>query len=214
LNEASADSAVKQAATEIGWLTLPVSRFMWHEVIATAFDAAALRRLLYTWAVTVSASLILDDSSAAAAPQLACARAAVVRRGPIWMPVNALLIRGLVTLRLYDGDDFTIECPTGSGRQMNLWQVAEEISHRLSNIFLRDAEDRRPVYGETEKFQADPQWRDYVLFYGYFHGDNGAGIGASHQTGWTGLIAELFRLFGTSASPQRDLVDRLIQASG
>ncbi|HEY7022242.1 MAG TPA: hypothetical protein VH349_14075 [Ktedonobacterales bacterium] len=119
-------------------------------------------------------------------------------RGPIWMPVNILLIRGLITFYDYFGDSFTIECPTGSGQQMTLWQVAEEISHRLASIFLRDAEGRRPVFGETAKFQTDPHWRDYVLFYEYFHGDNGAGIGASHQTGWTGTIAELLRRFGTT----------------
>ncbi|HEY7092804.1 MAG TPA: hypothetical protein VH393_06480 [Ktedonobacterales bacterium] len=119
-------------------------------------------------------------------------------RGPIWMPVNVLLIRGLITFYDYFGDTFTIECPTGSGQQMTLWQVAEEISHRLSSIFLRDAEGRRPVFGETDTFQANPHWRDYVLFYEYFHGDNGAGIGASHQTGWTGTIAELLRRFGTT----------------
>jgi hypothetical protein len=123
-------------------------------------------------------------------------------RGPIWMPVNALLIRGLVTLHDYYGDDFTIECPTGSGQQMNLGQVAEELSHRLASIFLRDAKGRRPVYGSTEKFQTDPHWRDYLLFYEYFHGDNGAGIGASHQTGWTGAVAELIRLMGTAAVAQ------------
>jgi hypothetical protein len=114
------------------------------------------------------------------------------------MPVNILLIRGLITFYDYFGDTFTIECPTGSGQQMNLWQVAEEISHRLSSIFLSDAGGHRPVFGETATFQTNPHWRDYVLFYEYFHGDNGAGIGASHQTGWTGTIAELLRRFGTA----------------
>jgi len=123
-------------------------------------------------------------------------------RGPIWMPVNALLIRGLVTLHDYYGDDFTIECPSGSGQQMNLGQVAVELSHRLASIFLRDVTGRRPVYGSTEKFQSDPHWRDYLLFYEYFHGDNGAGIGASHQTGWTGAVAELIRLMGTASVAQ------------
>jgi hypothetical protein len=116
-------------------------------------------------------------------------------RGPIWMPMNVLLVRGLVILHRYYGDGFTVECPTGSGRQMTLRQVAEEISRRLGRIFLRDAQGRRPVFGEAERFQSDPHWRDYLLFYEYFHGDNGAGIGASHQTGWTGLIARLMTLF-------------------
>jgi hypothetical protein len=123
-------------------------------------------------------------------------------RGPIWMPVNILLIRGLITFYDYFGDDFTIECPTGSGQQMTLWQVAEEISHRLASIFLRDANGRRPVFGETATFQTNPHWRDYVLFYEYFHGDNGAGIGASHQTGWTGTVVELLRRFGTAGAAQ------------
>jgi hypothetical protein len=123
-------------------------------------------------------------------------------RGPIWAPVNILLIRGLVTLYDYYGDEFTVECPSGSGRQMTLGQVAEELSHRLANIFLRDTEGRRPVYGATAKFQTDPYWRDHILFYEYFHGDNGAGIGASHQTGWTGIIAELLRWFGSARAAQ------------
>ena len=110
-------------------------------------------------------------------------------RGPIWMPVNALLVQSLRKLYSYYGNDFKIECPTGSGRVMTLWEVANDIARRLSNIFLRDKNGRRPVYGNTEKFQNDPHWRDLVLFYEYFHGDNGAGIGASHQTGWTGLVA-------------------------
>ncbi len=117
-------------------------------------------------------------------------------RGPVWMPVNALLIRALLNFYLYHGDNFKIECPTGSGRMMNLFEVAKEISDRLAGIFLRDARGRRPVYGGTEKFQADPHWRDHILFYEYFHGDKGAGLGASHQTGWTGLVAKLIQLFG------------------
>jgi Mannosylglycerate hydrolase MGH1-like glycoside hydrolase domain len=117
-------------------------------------------------------------------------------RGPIWMPVNALLIRALMSFYLYYGDDFKIECPTGSGNRLNLFEVAREIANRLSRIFLRDKSGRRPVYGGTEKFQSDPQWKDYILFYEYFHGDNGAGLGASHQTGWTGLVAKLIELFG------------------
>lgn len=117
-------------------------------------------------------------------------------RGPVWMPVNALLIRSLMSFHLYYGDNFKIECPTGSGNQMNLFQVAREIANRLTRIFLRDKSGRRPVYGGTEKFQTDPHWKDCILFYEYFHGDNGAGLGASHQTGWTGLVAKLIELFG------------------
>ncbi|MGC1296171.1 MAG: glucosidase [Alloacidobacterium sp.] len=117
-------------------------------------------------------------------------------RGPIWMPVNALLIRALLQFYLYYGDNFKIECPTGSGKLMNLFEVAREIANRLEAIFLRDKSGRRPVYGGTEKFQTDPQWKDYILFFEYFHGDNGAGLGASHQTGWTGVVAKLIELFG------------------
>ncbi len=117
-------------------------------------------------------------------------------RGPIWMPVNALLIRALMQFYLYYGDSFKVECPTGSGKMMNLFEVAREISNRLKSIFVRDKQGRRAVYGGTEKFQNDPYWRDYINFFEYFHGDNGAGIGASHQTGWTGLVAKLIELFG------------------
>lgn len=118
-------------------------------------------------------------------------------RGPIWMPVNGLIIRALIQYYSYYGNDFTIECPTGSGRYMNLYQVAAEISRRLAGIFLRDKDGRRPVYGGSRKFQEDPHWRDYIQFYEYFHGDNGAGLGASHQTGWTGIIARLMHIFAT-----------------
>ena len=117
-------------------------------------------------------------------------------RGPVWMPVNAMIIRALLNFYLYYGDNFKIECPTGSGNSMNLFAVAKEISDRLNSIFLRDEHGRRPVYGGTEKFQTDPHWRDYILFYEYFHGDNGAGLGANHQTGWTGLVAKTMQLFG------------------
>jgi hypothetical protein len=117
-------------------------------------------------------------------------------RGPIWMPVNVLLLRALLSFYLYYGDSFKIECPTGSGNLMNLFEVSREISNRLARIFLRDESGRRPVYGGTEKFQSDPHWRDYILFYEYFHGDNGAGLGASHQTGWTGLVGKLLEFFG------------------
>jgi hypothetical protein len=117
-------------------------------------------------------------------------------RGPIWMPVNALIIRALLHYFSYYGDNFKIECPTGSGNLMNLFEVAREIANRLIRIFLRDETGRRPVFGGADKFQRDPYWSDHLLFYEYFHGDNGAGIGASHQTGWTGLVATLIELFG------------------
>jgi hypothetical protein len=117
-------------------------------------------------------------------------------RGPVWFPVNALIIRALLVLYRYYGNAFTIECPTGSGVQMTLFQVAEELSRRLVGTFVNDAKGRRPVFGGARKFQDDPNWHDCVLFYEYFHGDNGAGIGASHQTGWTGVVAKLIELFG------------------
>jgi hypothetical protein len=123
-------------------------------------------------------------------------------RGPIWMPVNALLIRALLQYYMFYGDEFTIECPTGSGRRMTLYQVAEELTRRLSSVFLRDASGRRPVYGGSRKFQEDPHWRDYLHFFEYFHGDNGAGLGASHQTGWTGVIARGMHLFATSTAEE------------
>jgi hypothetical protein len=119
-------------------------------------------------------------------------------RGPIWMPVNGLIVRALLQYYTFYGDNFTIECPTGSGRQMTLYQIAQEISARLANIFLRGPDGRRPVYGGAAKFQDDPHWRDLILFYEYFHGDNGAGLGASHQTGWTGILARLMHLFATT----------------
>ena len=125
-------------------------------------------------------------------------------RGPIWMPVNVLIIRGLLQYYVYYGNDLTVECPTGSGRKMTLYQVAEELSKRLVATFLRDKDGRRPVYGGTHEFQNDPHWRDLVLFYEYFHGDNGAGLGASHQTGWTGVVARLLHLLAT-ASPEQTL---------
>jgi hypothetical protein len=117
-------------------------------------------------------------------------------RGPVWMPVNAMIIRALQNFYLYYGDNFKIECPTGSGKMMNLFEVSKDIADRLSRIFLRDEHGKRPVYGGTEKFQSDPHWRDHLLFYEYFHGDNGAGLGASHQTGWTGLVATSIQLYG------------------
>jgi hypothetical protein len=117
-------------------------------------------------------------------------------RGPIWFPVNYLLIESLQKFDYYLGDSYKVECPAGSGRMLTLWEVAADISRRLSRIFLRDTGGRRPVYGGTEKFQRDPHWCDLILFYEYFHGDLGAGIGASHQTGWTGLVAKLLQQSG------------------
>jgi hypothetical protein len=126
-------------------------------------------------------------------------------RGPVWFPVNALIVRALLSFYLYYGDNFKVECPTGSGKMMNLFEVSREISRRLTNIFVRDRDGRRPVYGGAEKFQKDPHWRDLILFYEYFHGDNGAGIGASHQTGWTGLVARLIHMNGCMDS--RELLE-------
>jgi len=123
-------------------------------------------------------------------------------RGPIWMPVNGLIIRALLQYFAYYGKEFTVECPTGSGRYLTLYEVAEEITRRLASIFLRDPHGHRPVYGGTGKFQEDPHWRDLLLFYEYFHGDNGAGLGASHQTGWTGIVARAMHLFAT-ITPQQ-----------
>jgi hypothetical protein len=123
-------------------------------------------------------------------------------RGPIWAPINALILRALLQYYTYYGDAFTVECPTGSGQHMNLYQVAEELARRSESIFLKGKNGRRPVYGGTRKFQEDPQWRDYLLFYEYFHGDNGAGLGASHQTGWTGIVARGMHLFATTTAEQ------------
>ncbi len=109
------------------------------------------------------------------------------------MPVNGMLYMALMRLGAYYGDSFKVECPTGSGNQMTLFEVAHMLGERLTKTFLRDSTGHRPVYGGSEKFQNDPFWRDYILYYEYFHGDNGAGIGASHQTGWTGLIARIIQ---------------------
>jgi hypothetical protein len=114
-------------------------------------------------------------------------------RGPVWMPVNYLIIESLQRFHYYYGDSFTVECPTGSGKYLTLEQVAEEIARRLENLFLKDAYGNRPVFGTYEKLQRDPHFCNYILFYEYFHGDNGRGVGASHQTGWTGLIAKLIQ---------------------
>ena len=127
-------------------------------------------------------------------------------RGPVWMPVNALVVRALINYYGYYGPDFRVECPTGSGHQATLYEVAQEITDRLARIFLIDKNGQRPLYGRTAKFADDPHWRDHLLFYEYFQGDNGAGIGASHQTGWTGLIASLLHYFATvSATEALDL---------
>jgi hypothetical protein len=119
-------------------------------------------------------------------------------RGPVWFPVNYLIIESLQKFHHYLGADFQVECPTGSGRMMNLWEVAAEISRRLSRTFLRGNDGRRPVFGNIEKFQTDPHWRDLLLFHEYFHGDDGTGLGASHQTGWTGLVAKLMQQSGAN----------------
>jgi hypothetical protein len=117
-------------------------------------------------------------------------------RGPVWFPVNYLMIESLQKLNHHFGDSFQMEFPTGSGNKMNLGDIACEISRRLSRLFLRNEAGERPVFGGTAKFQSDPHFRDYILFYEYFHGDNGAGIGASHQTGWTALVAKLLQQSG------------------
>jgi len=117
-------------------------------------------------------------------------------RGPIWFPVNYLLIESLQKFHHYLGDDFKVECPTGSGRYMTLWEVSQELSRRLTRIFLKDDRDMRPVHGTGSSYNDDPHWRDLVLFYEYFHGDNGSGVGASHQTGWTGIVTKLLQQSG------------------
>jgi hypothetical protein len=117
-------------------------------------------------------------------------------RGPVWFPVNFLLIESLQRYYYFFGDSLKVEFPTGSGQRFTLWEVAAELSRRLTHLFLRDAAGRRPVFGGAEKFQQDPHWRECLLFYEYFHGDNGAGIGASHQTGWTALVAKLLQQSG------------------
>jgi hypothetical protein len=123
-------------------------------------------------------------------------------RGPVWFPGNYLLIEALQRFDFYYGKDFKVEFPTGSGKMLTLWEVSQELSLRLSNIFLKDTEGRRAVYGNDEKFQNDENWRDHILFYEYFHGDKGCGLGASHQTGWTGLIGKLLQQSGEYAREQ------------
>jgi hypothetical protein len=117
-------------------------------------------------------------------------------RGPVWFPVNYLIIESLQKFHFFLGDDFRVECPTRSGRQLNLWEVSIELERRLTRIFLRDEKGERPVYGSAAKFQRDPYWHDLPLFSEYFNGDTGAGLGASHQTGWTGLVAKLIQQSG------------------
>src|SRR3989442_15899064 len=126
--------------------------------------------------------------------------------GPVVVPGELSLIESLQKFHYFYGDSLKIECPTGAGAKLNLWQVAAELSRRLTRIFLRGKDGRRPVFGHTEKFQRDPHWRDVVLFYEYFHGDEGAGIGASHQTGWTGLVAKLLQQSGEQPEPRAEAV--------
>jgi hypothetical protein len=124
-------------------------------------------------------------------------------RGPIWFPINFLLVEAIQKFHHYYGDDFLVECPTASGEKRTLWQVAAEISRRLESIFLRGADGGRPVFGESEVIQRDPHWRDYVPFHEYFHGDSGRGVGASHQTGWTGVVAKLLEQTVTQMAAPR-----------
>jgi hypothetical protein len=124
-------------------------------------------------------------------------------RGPIWFPTNFLLVESLQKFHHYLGEDFKVEFPTGSGKMMTLWEVAGELSRRMTNLFLRDEKGHRPVFGGLEKFQTDPHWRDLVLFHEYFHGDSGAGVGASHQTGWTGVVTKLMQQSGESRSRKK-----------
>jgi len=132
-------------------------------------------------------------------------------RGPVWFPMNLVILRGLVQLHRYYGDRLKVECPTGSGRELNLLQIAGEIAGRLTTTFTQDENGRRPVFGGIEKFQTDANWHDLLLFHEYFHGDNGAGIGASHQTGWTGTVALLFLLSGGLRTPADELAARAAQ---
>jgi hypothetical protein len=117
-------------------------------------------------------------------------------RGPIWFPINFLLIEALQKFHHYFGDSYQVECPTGSGRMVTLWEVAADLSRRLTRIFLNDETGRRPVFGNVEVFQRDPYWHDLIPFHEYFHGDTGVGLGASHQTGWTALVAKLLQQSG------------------
>ena len=123
-------------------------------------------------------------------------------RGPIWMPMNVLIIRALLQYFDYYGNEFKVELPTGSGKLMTLYEVAENIGKRLTSMFLKNDQGMRPIYGGTKKFQEDPYWKDNILFFEYFHGDNGAGLGASHQTGWTGVISSIMHLFATTTADE------------
>jgi hypothetical protein len=120
-------------------------------------------------------------------------------RGPVWFPLNFLLIEALQRHHYFLGDDFKVALPTGAANQATLWEVTSDLSYRLISIFLKDATGRRPVNGGREKFHSDPHWSDLILFYEYFHGDTGAGLGASHQTGWAGVVAKLIRQYGEYA---------------
>jgi hypothetical protein len=120
-------------------------------------------------------------------------------RGPVWFPLNFLLIESLQKHHYFLGNDFKIELPTGSGKQASLWDVTTDLSYRLISVFLKDDAGRRPVYNDREKFQSDPHWRDLILFFEYFHGDTGEGLGASHQTGWTGVVAKLIQQYAEYA---------------
>jgi hypothetical protein len=122
-------------------------------------------------------------------------------RGPIWMPINTLILAALLHYYLYHGPEFKVECPTGSGVMLDLFGVAREVAARLQRIFLKDAEGRRPLYARHPRFQTDPLFRDHVPFYEYFHAETGAGLGASHQTGWTGMIARIIQTFGAIDGP-------------
>jgi hypothetical protein len=128
-------------------------------------------------------------------------------RGPVWFPMNLVILRALLQLDRYYGERFRIECPTGSGNEMTLFEVAEELGRRLATTFTKDADGRRPVFGGLEKFQTDPHWQDLLLFHEYFHGDNGAGLGASHQTGWTGTVAVLYLLTGVAESAAAEILE-------
>jgi hypothetical protein len=125
-------------------------------------------------------------------------------RGPIWFPVNFLLIESLQKFHHYLGEEFKVECPTGSGQLMTLWEVAAELSRRMTRIFLKGPDGRRPVHGGNRLYQEDPAWQELVLFYEYFHGDNGRGVGASHQTGWTGVVAKLLQQSGERVASRVD----------
>jgi hypothetical protein len=124
-------------------------------------------------------------------------------RGPIWFPINFLIVEAIQKFHHYYGDDFLVEHPFGSGEKRTLWQVASDLSRRLESILLKADDGRRPVFGDVELFQADPHWREYVPFHEYFHGDTGRGVGASHQTGWTGLVAKLLEQTSTQMMAPR-----------